>query len=129
MPAAHGRHFIMVMIAALLIQIILPLQFHLHHGEEPQGKGHEHVLDYHLIIDEQISDHEQNHDAHKINLSKDLLTKKDGDNRLSFYFIASLLIKISVNASPSMWSGIFYQPFSYFNYFILSPPLRAPPAV
>ena len=46
-----------LLIAALVIQLLVQLQFHLHHDDDLQELlGQDHVIDYHLFTDDHPAD-------------------------------------------------------------------------
>ena len=107
--------------------LIYPVQIHLHHEQSTHGH-HEHVVDYHMLMDG-INDvqHINHSDAHVIETSSNFITKQSSDNLFKLVTLIVLFLIIPLQAFS--YYQHHYHPIrlNYQKYYSFSPPLRAPP--
>jgi hypothetical protein len=119
-----------VLLAVLLVQIIFPLHFHLHHDTNSEINGHQHIVDSHVLTDTQGTQHLADEDTHIIKTTPDVISKQNTDTGFDFVLLVSLLIVLSI--VPLIISRLrqtIENSFRSFYYYDLAPPLRAPPAI
>jgi len=113
-------------IVALFVLMMLPIHIHIHHDLELDSHhGDGHVIDYHIMIDD--NDHALQGQTHTIETSSDLIIKQSAGNLFKLVVLISFitLALLQILSYYQRWFKLitsFYQ-----KYYILSPPLRAPP--
>jgi hypothetical protein len=117
----------MLLMVTVLALLVLPIHIHLHHENGMDGQ-HEHVVDYHMVLDSNDDVEHINHDdAHVIETSSDFITKQSSDNLFKFAAVFVLFLIMSLQAFS--YYQHHYHPIrlNYQKYYSLNPPLRAPP--
>jgi CDP-diglyceride synthetase len=117
----------MLLMVTVLALLVLPIHIHLHHEHGMHGH-HEHVVDYHMVLDGNDDVEHINHaDAHVIETSSDFITKQSSDNLFKLAAVVVLFLIMSLQFFSYFQRR--YQPvrLNYQKYYSLSPPLRAPP--
>jgi pheromone shutdown protein TraB len=119
-----------VVVTALLIQMLFPLSFHLHHDVSPVTAGHDHVIDSHLLSDNQVTEHLADEDTQELKTTMEAIVKQGVDTGLVFILFVCLLTLMStvLPIVNHLWQTA-RNSFSHFFYYVLAPPLRAPPAI
>lgn len=113
---------------ALLVQLLFPLNFHMHHNADNSSQGHHHSIDFHAMNDGVANEHLADQDAVEININQDIFTKKDGDRGTGFLFLTFILMLLPVIVHIiNRWRLAGKTFFARYIYYSLSPPLRAPP--
>lgn len=126
------RHQIInrLLIAALLVQVLLPMHFHLHHDADPGVQGHKHVVDSHVLIDSKATEHLADGETHTLKSTPDAIAKHKTDTGVIFALMVCLLVllPLALLMVNRQWRDI--REFVHHSfYYYLAPPLRAPPAV
>ena len=122
--------FDLLLAAALLVQAVFPLQFHLHHAADPAAPEHGHFIDFHLLTDSLLNRHLTGGDVQEIKTTQYYIAKKHADT--GTYGIlpgclltpAVMLLPIFLHCRQSTRKLLVRHHYNYF-----TPPLRAPPAV
>lgn len=119
-----------LLVTALLVQILFPLSFHLHHDVSPVTAGHDHVIDSHLLFDSQVIEHLAVEDTHELKTAMETIVKQSTDTDFVFLLFACLLTLLAsiLPIVNRLWQTA-RNSFSHFFYYDLAPPLRAPPAI
>ena len=124
---SRQKTIIWFLMAALFVQVLLPLQVHMHHDETVVHHDNDHhIIDYHNGVIGDI-DHSMEEFIHTIELTSDFLVKKLTDNTLKVFLLFSFVIVISLTTISYRQRRYGSVPLLYRNHFALSPPLRAPP--
>jgi hypothetical protein len=120
----------LLLVAALLLQILFPLHIHLHHASSSVTQESNHVIHTHILSDGQIADHNTVDADHEIKVTQDVVAKQDKNSGNVFIFIACLLILLTtvITLVNRLWMETRNFCIRY-HYYILAPPLRAPPVV
>jgi hypothetical protein len=123
----HYRPISWVLVMALLLGLLMPAHYHLHHLNDIDTAEHDHVLDLHLIADSNGHAH-HDEDTSIIAPTPDVIVKTDKSLLASFVSLGLVLLLLSTLADTvRLWHkhhGVrLVRPYQY--YF---PPLRAPPA-
>jgi hypothetical protein len=114
-----------LLIAALFALTVRPMHVHLQHIDHASSLTHEHAIDLHFTVDEFTpADHEH---AAVFPATPDVMLKKFSDNPL----LAAILVYLSIlllsvafaNRQPPTIRFIQPKP----GWFLVAPPLRAPP--
>jgi hypothetical protein len=119
------------LIIALVIQLLLQMQFHLHHdndASEPHRPGHHHDVDYHYVAGEHAVDQQEHGDIHVLKSMPDTILKKIFENN-SLIILAVcllLLVPLLLKRKRHTWFLPTNEIFRSL-YYGLAPPLRAPP--
>lgn len=117
-----------LLLAVLLLQLMFPLHFHLHHEVDAGEHGHAHVIDAHLPTDDALG-HHLDEGAETFKVTPDIILKKNMDSSFGFALFACLIILLPaiLAVRSRLWraSGDLHYHFLYYD---LAPPLRAPPA-
>lgn len=113
-----------LLICVLFVQVLFPLQVHMHHDSDTASHGH-HVVDYHNKIVVDIDELDEGY-THSLEITSNFIAKKtmhDVQFALLFALVFLGLLSISTYYQRRTRS----TPVLQRNYFQLSPPLRAPP--
>ncbi len=115
-----------LLVAAILLNILLPAHYHLHHVFSGNSVTHDHIIDLHLITEKTGQSH-HDEDTTIVTAAPDGIVKKSNPAFFPFNLLTILLVLLPL---------INYQTrlrLNYGNidlkqiYYHLSPPLRAPP--
>jgi hypothetical protein len=119
-----------LLVTALLIQMLFPLSFHLHHDVSPVTAGHDHVIDSHLLSDSQLTEHHADEDTQELKTAMDAILKQSMDTGFVFILFVCLLTQLAtvLPIVNRLWQTA-RNSYSHFFYYDLAPPLRAPPAI
>lgn len=115
-----------ILVAALVMTVLLPAHYHLHHLHNVDTTGHVHVVDLHLLADN--GGHAHHHeDTSIISATPDAIVKTD---KSVFSLFIPLAVVLVVILTCSHRARLRYEPgdkdpIRHCAYF--SPPLRAPP--
>lgn len=114
------------LIVAVFVLMLLPIQIHVHHElglDSLYSNGH--AIHYHMMIDD--IDHAPKGQIHTIEIVSDFIIKQSSDNlfKATAFIILFLLVTLQIF---SYYQLRFHSiEINYQKYYILSPPLRAPP--
>lgn len=118
-----------LVLAVLLIQIVFPLYFHLHHDLNAEAGEHVHIIDSHLLTDKQASEHLADEDTRILKTTPDVINKQNTDTGFVIALMLCLLIVLAVKRPLVIRLRQLKQNnHCHFFYYDLAPPLRAPPA-
>ncbi len=120
----------LLLVVTLVVQLLFQLRFHLHHDPNPQSQGHEHVIDFHVLVDDHETDHNGQENVHELKSAPDAIVKKflGGDTGFLFSVCLLLLFPVVIIAINRQWS-LPRNSVIHSLYYGLAPPLRAPPAL
>ena len=123
LPYIHG-----MLILALLVQMLLPLHFHMHHDAVPDI--YEHKIHAHTSMDYHTDTVSESGVIHEIKSMPDTLVKqiKDTGTASALFICLIFLLPVISAVVRSYWPALNNQLFHYY-YYSLSPPLRAPPTL
>ena len=118
-----------LLVAVLLIKLLFPLHFHIYHDIEHGAGSFHHVIDFHLLNDGQLNEHHPDKNSHELKTIQLVITKQVEEFNLSFLlFVCLLILPISILSIRCRLKLKESNSFRFYNHYILSPPLRAPPA-
>lgn len=129
--AGHRPGIMRVLLLALLIHILLPLQFHAHHEVETGAHPGTHHGDVHAHapVEPAALDHVATEYAHDVPVAGDAITKQPGMKPVlafaALFFV--LLCLPPVLRAPTRLRAETGDRSCRSSHYILSPPLRAPP--
>ena len=114
------------LVTALLLTILVPAHYHLHHLHDAEPAAHTHVLDLHLIADNSGHAHHQQ-DTSIFSATPDVIVKADKSVFAQFIPLAIFLILLLTLAYHVrlLLDPADGRPVRHSRYY--SPPLRAPP--
>ena len=126
----RNRAISWLLVAALLVQMLFPLTFHLHHDISPVTAGHDHVIDSHLLFDSQVIEHLAVEDTQELKTAMEAFVKQSTDTGFVLILFVCLLTLLAtvLPIVNRLWQTA-RNSFSHFFYYDLAPPLRAPPAI
>jgi hypothetical protein len=113
--------------ASLFAVLLLPAHYHLHHFNGIDSTAHAHVVDLHIITDNQaLTHHDEGTSIFKA--TPDGIVKKENPAFMPYLLLVFSLLILSISLyRDSSWSDQDNSETSrYYPFF--SPPLRAPPA-
>jgi hypothetical protein len=115
-----------ILITAVLMTVILPAHYHLHHLDSLDAAGHAHSIDLHLLADDR--GHSHHHDeASIISATPDAMVKKDKSVFSVFIpLVIFLVLLLTRGHRISSMHGPGDTPLVRLNDYF-SPSLRAPP--
>jgi len=124
------RNISWLLVVALLLQVLFPLHYHLHHDASPLTQNYEHVVHSHSIDDSKVTEHITLTDIHELKITPDVVAKQDTNNGFTITLFICLLILLpaALTFINRLWLATRNNFIRYF-YYDLAPPLRAPPAV
>jgi hypothetical protein len=120
-----------LLVSALILQLLIQLQFHLHH-EDPQQiiTDQAHVVDYHLFTDSHSEGHPDHENTHEFKSTPDVIVKKSIDTNFSIVLAGCLLLLITLNLLVRKQQWLLPKNHLTHNlYYGLAPPSRGPPAI
>lgn len=114
-----------LLMATVLMLILSPLHFHMHHAQVTLTQSHVHEVDRHLLVE---SAGQKHHDeAHVLEVTPDGIMKQFDNMPLPVLLFAILLALLPF-AIVVRYQRIFNVTFNlYQSCRCLTPPLRAPP--
>ena len=123
----HYRPIAWALVAALLLTMLMPAHYHLHHLNDIDPAEHAHVVDLHLITDNGGHVH-HDEDTSIIAATPDVIVKTDKSFFSVFFPLAVFLILLLTLADKVRLKQRdnrirLFRPYHYY-----SPPLRAPPS-
>jgi hypothetical protein len=114
------------LVTALLITVLLPAHYHLHHLHSLDTASHAHVVDLHLIADNSGHAHHYENTS-IISATPDAIVKTD-KSVFSLFIPLAIVLVLILTCSHRVWlghkSGAITR-IRHNTYF--SPPSRAPP--
>ena len=119
--------FSWLLVSALILQLVVQVQFHLHHDEITLD---DHVIDYHIVTDAHPDDHPSHENTHEFKSTPDVILKKNISPESLFLPVVFLFLLVSVIQFCGFISYIPRQSKIYrYLYYGLAPPTRAPPSI
>ena len=126
----HYRASSWLLVAILFVQIVFPLHFHMHHDDKANSQEHVHIIDSHLITDQQEPGHHADENAHTLKTSPDVIAKQSADTSFVIILTVGLMSLFSLVLPLLVHHWRRAQNFvPYSLYYRLAPPLRAPPSI
>ncbi len=113
-----------LLICVLFVQVLFPLQIHMHHDSDTAAHGH-HVVDYHNKVVGDINELDEEY-THSLEITSNFIAKKSL-NDFQFALLFTLVFFGLISISPFYQRRTRSASVLHRNYFQLSPPLRAPP--
>jgi len=117
-----------ILVAALLLTVLLPAHYHLHHLHSIDTAGYAHVVDLHLIADN--SGHAHHHENTSIiSATPDAIVKTDKSVFSFFTPLAAVLVLILARVLSRLddyepGDIILVRHDAYFSPLLRAPPLR-----
>jgi hypothetical protein len=123
----HYRPVSWLLVVVLLMAMLMPAHYHLHHLSDIDPAEHAHVLDLHLIAESKGHAH-HDEDTSIIAATPDVIVKTDSSMLASFVPLALFLLLLSTLADKLRlrYGHCGVRLVRQHHYY--SPPLRAPPA-
>ena len=123
----HYRPISWVLVMTLLLAVLMPAHYHLHHLNDIDTAEHDHFLDLHFIADRHGHAHHDD-DTSIIAATPDVIVKTDKSLLASFVplgLVLLLLMTLADKVGLRYWHQDVRLVRQYRYY---SPPLRAPPS-
>ena len=122
----HYRPISWLLVAALLLAIVMPAHYHLHHLNDIDTGEHDHVLDLHWIADSNGHAHHDD-DTSIIAATPDVIVKTDKSHLASFVPLGLILLLLQTRVDRVGLRHSRHGVRLVRQYRYSSPPLRAPP--
>ena len=126
----RSRIFDIFLITSLLVNILIPYQYHLHHIYNYDSLSHDHIVDFHLLTDSLPDDDHSDKDKQDLKTRLDVITKQNIDT--GKYIISLVFLFTQSNFNFSIFNRLRHPTHdSFIRYYSygLAPPLRAPPVL